>query len=160
MHASVRCCDMGPALPCRQSVAVNCCSEDPHGRHLVTLGDDNKVQVYARHATGQWAAQRQMRVDSADRAGACGMCCTWHPWGHLFATAFQCGQLLIWDARTCQVRPSAPCSPLCCVSPVCMPCGSAAHAGFTRQEAGVDAAGRLLYPVWCLCILLMLPRLP
>ena len=51
-----------------------------------------------------WMASTQMRVDCADRSNACGMCCTWHPWGHLFATAFQCGQLLIWDARCCQVR--------------------------------------------------------
>lgn len=31
------------------------------------------------------------------------MCCHWHPWGNTFATAFQCGQLLVWDVRTKQV---------------------------------------------------------
>eukprot|EP00892_Ulva_mutabilis_P003678 jgi/Ulvmu1/1682/UM115_0011.1 len=86
----------------KQTVAVNCCSEDPLGRQLVTLGDDNMVHVYSHTDTGQWAPSRQMRVDSSDRSNACGMCCTWHPWGHLFATAFQCGHLLIWDARCCQ----------------------------------------------------------
>lgn len=98
----------GLSHACRQSVAVNCCSEDPHSRQLVTLGDDNMVQVFNRHTSGQWAAHRQMRVDSSDRSNACGMSCTWHPWGHLFATAFQCGQLLIWDARCCQVRCRSP----------------------------------------------------
>jgi WD40 repeat protein len=34
---------------------------------------------------------------------SCGMCCAWHPWGNVFATAFQSGQVTVWDVRSYKV---------------------------------------------------------
>jgi WD40 repeat protein len=34
---------------------------------------------------------------------SCGMCCAWHPWGNVFATAFQSGRVAVWDVRSYKV---------------------------------------------------------
>jgi hypothetical protein len=38
---------------CRHQVAINYSAEDPSGQRLITLGDDNKVQLHLRDSSGR-----------------------------------------------------------------------------------------------------------
>jgi hypothetical protein len=67
-------------------------------RHMM-IGNDTAVG---------FRKEADLAVPTSDKANSCGMCCAWHPWGTFFATSFQCGQVVVWDARSHKVF-LAPC---------------------------------------------------